>query len=430
MFAANHFNQPFNNNNNNYNMLNIPNMNINPALPVNMNMGIDINQQQQQQMLNINLQHQMNMQNMHIQPLQNYYHQNMPMLNPSAPLSVPVPVNNLNINPINLALNNSNNNSNNNNNNYMINNQSYYNPIQQQQPQQQQAPLAPAQPNGGVSEVLDYDIDQMLKFISWLTFGLLKKCSTPTTTFQNNLHSVLSATRLPKSTLLLAVNYLSIKMDSQIEPYNVETEDEIFKIIVILLILSNKFNDDKTFRNKSWSDATNLSLSEINQMERNWLKDCDYRLFTTSDYETVENCWNTWCIKNIQSFDSFELSQPQILTDDFQYITPISSVPSSPVMGSCQFAPYNNNATVQNQIFENPFQQQQNQFQQHQFHPISPITDNYYFNEYNNTYTNPNTSFYSGYDYPYLPSHYPATTSSTNAATANSMYNFCTASAC
>ncbi|TID18171.1 hypothetical protein CANINC_003912 [Pichia inconspicua] len=412
MFAHNHYNM---NNMNNMNNINNINNNINhnsnyyPAIPITLH--------HQQQLLNIN--NQLNIQNLNIHPLhqqQNYYNLSLPQLHqlqqvPQVP-QVPQVSQNYNI-----GLNN--------NPNYMVNNQPYYNQIQQQQ--QQQAPPPPSQPNGGVSEVLDYDIDQMLKFISWLTFGLLKKCSTPSQIFQNNLHSVLSATRLPKSTLLLAINYLSIKMDTQIEPYIVENENDIFKIIVILLILSNKFNDDKTFKNKSWSDATNLPLAEINQLERNWLKDCDYKLFITNDYEIVENCWNTWCIKNIHSFDSFQLSTPQILDDDFQYITPISSVPSTPIMNSCQFAPL-----LQNQYFENTNNSTYQNQHQPQFQPISPINDNFYSNDYTI-----NPSFYNNFDY-YNNIYPPQTNSnlitnpntSTNTSTRlnpNFMYNYCTA---
>lgn len=264
------------------------------------------------------------------------------------------------------------------------------------------------QPNGGVASVLDYDLDQMVKFLSWVTFGLVRKSLSPSLAFQKSINSVLSATRLPKSTLLLAINYLSNKMDDDLSvsssssAYINYNEDEIFKILITALILSNKFNDDKTFRNKSWSDATNLPLFEINKLERSWLMDCNYELFKTNSFSMVESCWNTWCIKNIQSIDNtssvgnanananananvnnihHNYNPPATFATNplIAPLTPISTNPSSPVNPSCCY--YDNN-TIPTQIFKNPFQNinhaESVMNNQHQPHPsliVSPGND-------------------------------------------------------
>ncbi|GAV28743.1 hypothetical protein PMKS-002218 [Pichia membranifaciens] len=278
------------------------------------------------------------------------------------------------------------------------------------------------QPNGGVASVLDYDLDQMVKFLSWVAFGLVKKSMSPSLAFQKSISSVLSATRLPKSTLLLAINYLSNKMDDDLSSSSAYihcNEDEIFKILITALILSNKFNDDKTFRNKSWSDATNLPLLEINKLERSWLMDCNYELFKTNSFSMVESCWSTWCIKNIQSIDNntsnvnVNNNNNNIVPQHYNHpsnfiapLTPISTSPSSPINPSCCY--YDNN-TIPNQIFENPFQNVShpeniiNNNQHHQLHSsmaISPANDfPYMSNDYlemplntttNNYYNNGN----------------------------------------
>jgi hypothetical protein len=301
--------------------------------------------------------------------------------------------NNLNYNFINNNNNNNNNSTtttttNNNNNNNINSNNNV------------------PQPNGGVSLVLDYDIDQMVKFLSWVSFGLLKRNSNPSLNFQKSLNSVLSATRLPKSTLLLAINYLSNKMDNDLLNNNnnnnnnlliIKNEDDIFKILITSLILSNKFNDDKTFRNKSWSDATNLPLLEINKLERIWLMDCNYELFKTNSFSMVESCWNTWCMKNIQSINnnnnnnnSIDYSNNQI--DNFYIpLTPISTAPSSPNLISNSNSNYNNNNNINinnfvpNQIFENPFQSNSLNLNNNQS-IISPSIDFQYMNDYYNIY--------------------------------------------
>lgn len=358
--------------------------------------------------------------------------------------------NNLGYNDYNGTVNNINNNYNINNNiNNHLNSTTVAPPITNNIPQ----------PNGGVSLVLDYDLDQMVKFLSWVTFGLVKKNSSPSLGFQKSLESVLSATRLPKSTLLLAVNYLSNKIDDSNGniPYEYYKEDDIYKVLIVALILSNKFNDDKTFRNKSWSDATNLPLVEINKSERDWLNDCNYELFKTTSYSMVESCWNTWCLKNIQSFEADNLVTPPSTTAAAiganAPLTPVSTAPSSPLPGnSC----YYNDHFISNQIFENPFQQINNTNNSNYSSLlnnksiVSPAADFHYMNDYYNYYsTNYNTSdclnnqfndlgtptsnYYNGVynmDYCYNPNNINSHLQTVNAPFSFNDFNYCTATAC
>lgn len=157
--------------------------------------------------------------------------------------------------------------------------------------------VAPAQPPAvaGVSAVLDYDLDQMTKFVSWLSFGLMKRQDNPSMHFHSAVRSVLSATRLPKSTLILALLYLSDKMELQ--PESLVDDDRVFENLVISLVISNKFNDDNTFHNKSWSDATGLDVKLINRQEAAWLTSVNWRLHYREGYSCIEECWQTWCTK-------------------------------------------------------------------------------------------------------------------------------------
>lgn len=322
-------------------------------------------------------------------------------MNMNVPMNMNMPLN-MNINPMNTMNNmsNINNYTNNNNiNNNFINNANNH------------ANNNDSQPNGGVASVLDYDLDQMVKFLSWVTFGLVKKSMNPSLNFQKSINSVLAATRLPKSTLLLAINYLSNKMDDDYTfSYNYN-EDEIFKILITALILANKFNDDKTFRNKSWSDATSLPLLEINKLERFWLMDCNYELFKTNSFAMVESCWNTWCIKNIQSLDANQnYLDLDLLSSNTNAATPIIQTPLTPISiqtdassplnpSSCCY--YDNNI-IPNQIFENPFQNLGAPVSAPVAVPlpplISPINDVHYLNDYYDHVNNnsiPQTGYYN-----------------------------------
>lgn len=169
------------------------------------------------------------------------------------------------------------------------------------------APAAPvAQQDavtGGVSPVLDYDMDQMSKFVSWLSFGLLKRTDAPNDSFHAIIKSVLVATRLPKSTIILALLYLSDRMEKA--PMTcVWNDGQAFQAVVIALVLANKFNDDNTFRSSSWSDATGLSVKLINKLEMEWLAAIHWRLHYEDGYSCIEQCWNTWC-KKFSSVDEY-----------------------------------------------------------------------------------------------------------------------------
>ena len=188
---------------------------------------------------------------------------------------------------------------------------------QQQQQQQQQLPIAAtqytqgsqAQPqpqeqttsggvNGGVSHVLDYDIEIMAEYVAktaYIAFGVDLN-TTSTYTFNNmatelttghdlflkGLVSVLNATRLPSTTIFQALDFLFKylgKLPKGPESIGGTAVNVIYQNTMISFILANKFNDDKTFTNKSWSQATGMDLHVINEYEVVWLNTLEWRLF-------------------------------------------------------------------------------------------------------------------------------------------------------
>lgn len=98
------------------------------------------------------------------------------------------------------------------------------------------------------------------------------------------VHQVLSATRLPSSTILLAFDYLSEHMRNIQSPYAVEAgEDELQRLLTTALILGSKFLDDNTFINKSWAEVSNIDVNTLNWMELEWLKEINFRLHRDPD---------------------------------------------------------------------------------------------------------------------------------------------------
>ena len=165
-------------------------------------------------------------------------------------------------------------------------------PQQQQQQQQQQQPSAShddSQVNGGVREVLDYDLNLMSEFVvknAYIVFestdALSRESSGVFDIFTKGVCSVLNATRLPSVTVFMALDFLCkyiSKLPTGVDAVGGDSVNVIYQNLMIALILANKFNDDKTFTNKSWSHATGMELAVINRLEREWLAVFEWRLF-------------------------------------------------------------------------------------------------------------------------------------------------------
>ncbi|KAI5968200.1 CLG1 [Candida margitis] len=170
--------------------------------------------------------------------------------------------------------------------NYQLSNyqQTNYKPI----------PTAP-EVNGGINTVMEYDIPQMSAFLGWCTFGMLKQNKSPSKDFECLVSSVLSATRLPKSTIMISLEYLNQRFSPKELP--ALPENVIFNYLIVGLILANKFNDDNTFTNKSWSGATGLQIELLNKEERSWLEEVKWSLSVVNyqyNLVTLQECWETW----------------------------------------------------------------------------------------------------------------------------------------
>ncbi|EGP88895.1 uncharacterized protein MYCGRDRAFT_108694 [Zymoseptoria tritici IPO323] len=148
---------------------------------------------------------------------------------------------------------------------------------------------------GGVSAKLDYEMERMTDFVteaaqSMYAFHVSPICLADidmTRSFQHQMqsqpsfrkwvHQVLSATRLPSATILLALHYLNDRVANY--PDSVpQGENQIYRLLAVALILGSKFLDDNTFINRSWSDVTAIKVSELNALEMKWLHLINYEL--------------------------------------------------------------------------------------------------------------------------------------------------------
>lgn len=180
---------------------------------------------------------------------------------------------------------------------------------------------------GGVSARLDYDLDIMADFVTNTSHNLVAKWMPrkglaqplPSPTYRKWVLQVLSATRLPSSTLFLSLYYLS-KRVAALGSSNYPQLDEhaINRILTVSLIIGSKFFDDNTFINRSWSEVSGIDVKHLNEMEREWLLAIGYHLHL--DEEATESCNR---LRNVWS--EYVASQNRERTSQAMKLSPIDT---------------------------------------------------------------------------------------------------------
>ena len=165
---------------------------------------------------------------------------------------------------------------------------------------------------GGVSAKLDYDMERMTDFVTEATQTMYALHLSPycvaevdvTRSFHHSMQSppsfrkwvlqVLSATRLPSATILLSLHYLNERVAHFPETVS-SSENQIYRLLAVALILGSKFLDDNTFINRSWSDVTAIKVTELNQLEMKWLQLLGWHLHVDPEVSNGLRAWlNAW----------------------------------------------------------------------------------------------------------------------------------------
>jgi hypothetical protein len=206
----------------------------------------------------------------------------------------------------------------------------YAPPVASQVPQQQQVPVE-APVSGGLTSVLDYDINIMSKFMTYLAFRISGRKDTDNDHFILSVQSILSAVRLPLSSLILANYFLVKKYEKEPSSFENIDQESIKEILIICLVLANKANDDNNFTNKSWQEATGLHMTMINRLEVEWLVLFRWRLHDVNmqTYNELFSQFNKYS-KNISAHEEQKKWEQQLQAQYNQYYQSTTS----PVMGS------------------------------------------------------------------------------------------------
>ncbi|KAF9467009.1 cyclin-domain-containing protein [Collybia nuda] len=114
----------------------------------------------------------------------------------------------------------------------------------------------------------------------------LQLVATPT--FVQFMQKLLETTQVSQSVIVLSLHYIyRLKERNHFTPAQPGSE---FRIAVAGLMMANKFLDDLTYTNKTWSEVSGIDLPEINRMEREFLMGVDFSLYV--DKPTYESWLN------------------------------------------------------------------------------------------------------------------------------------------
>ena len=185
---------------------------------------------------------------------------------------------------------------------------------------------------GGVAAHLDYEMDQMADFVAEMAQGMydlyesriyladidiirsVNPKSPVHSAFRKYVSQVLSSTRLPSSTILLSLYYLSSRISilSMTGRYSTGS-GQIYRMLTTALLLGSKFLDDNTFQNRSWSEVSNIPVRELNVLEIEWLVATSWDMHIDPEdpqgFMLWRRQWERWQARKVEmSLDSLKLT--------------------------------------------------------------------------------------------------------------------------
>ncbi|ORX60699.1 hypothetical protein DM01DRAFT_242316, partial [Hesseltinella vesiculosa] len=113
--------------------------------------------------------------------------------------------------------------------------------------------------------------------------------------FKHFCQKLFKDTQISCGCIILALYYLQqLRIAYSVLPGTVGSDIRIF---TVALILANKYLDDNTFTNKTWSEVSGIPTQELNRMEMEYLSALDFQIHV----QCLRFCtWVTQCQKWIQ----------------------------------------------------------------------------------------------------------------------------------
>ncbi|KAF1804137.1 cyclin-domain-containing protein, partial [Mucor lusitanicus] len=101
------------------------------------------------------------------------------------------------------------------------------------------------------------------------------------TAFKKFCKQILQATQLSESVILLSLKYIAMLLQNN--PSIQGADGSEYRLFTVALMLGNKFLDDNTFTNKTWSEVSGMKVTDLNIMELEFLEVLRFKLFIRND---------------------------------------------------------------------------------------------------------------------------------------------------
>ena len=200
---------------------------------------------------------------------------------------------------------------------------------------------------GGVCAVLDYEVEAMAEYVAEMAIRVVTPDSSVTSAFRKFVSQILTSTRLPSTTILLGMNYLAKRINSMKTqgPYKA-SEGQVWRYLTVSLLLGSKFLDDNTFQNRSWSEVSGISVSELNSLEFDWVQAMGWRLYVNLDMSKDYQAW----LENWREWQQLKKRQTQATRERATSLVPAIDTDIARYHNGSRLSPHSN--YIQDQIAE------------------------------------------------------------------------------
>ncbi|OAA63697.1 cyclin-related 2 [Niveomyces insectorum RCEF 264] len=147
--------------------------------------------------------------------------------------------------------------------------------------------------------------------------------AVPNSNFKSWVHRLLATTQVTQNVVLLAL--LFVYRLKSLNPMVRGKPGSEFRLLTVALMLGNKFLDDNTYTNKTWSDVSCLHVKDIHVMEVEFLSNMRYSLLVSKDE------WEEWLVKLAKLRVYYEraspaASSPQVVSSPLHpFMSPVQS---------------------------------------------------------------------------------------------------------
>lgn len=155
----------------------------------------------------------------------------------------------------------------------------------------------------------------------------------PRPDFKKFCLDVLQATQVSQVVILLSLLYIDRLKRSN--PSIRGAEGSEYRLLTVALMLANKFLDDNTYTNKTWSDVTSIPVHDINIMEIEFLSSLNWSLYVSEGQysEWLEKLTEYVALKDriLASRNNNSIHQPKQLQQQSSSVLTTLTPPPSPM---------------------------------------------------------------------------------------------------